>query len=131
MTMRGTTSRLRAGAAIIALLLPSAAHAQATGAISGACTDKSGAALPGVSVAVTNIATGQARTVTSRPDGLYSVPLLQPGTYKVTASLQGFASLTRDGAVTNTRSSHPGCAAPCGAAYRLTTSPAAPAPRAT
>jgi len=59
--------------------------------------DNSGAILPGVSVTVTNTSTGQVRTVTSGTDGFYTVPLLQPGTYKVVGSLSGFSTYTRDG----------------------------------
>lgn len=79
------------------LLAGSPAHAQATGALSGVVSDNSGALLPGATVTVVNAGTGQTRTATSGGDGFYTVPLLQPGTYKVTAGLQGFSALTRDG----------------------------------
>jgi outer membrane receptor protein involved in Fe transport len=78
-------------------VLPLPALAQATGAISGVVSDASGAALPGATVTVVNNATGQTRTATAGADGFYTIPLLQPGTYKVTAALQGFSTLNRDG----------------------------------
>ena len=93
-----TSTRSRAiAAAALALLLPALARAQATGGITGVVTDNSGAVLPGVTVTATNNATGQSRTATSGSDGFYNLPLLQPGSYKVAATLQGFATLTRDG----------------------------------
>jgi len=98
MTMKNAScAGLFALVAGVLSLLPAPVHAQATGAISGVVTDNSGALLPGVTVSVVNTATGQTRIATSGSDGFYTVPLLQPGTYKVTASLQGFSTLTRDG----------------------------------
>src|SRR5262245_8571650 len=90
----------RAGLVAFALalaLLPSLGWAQATGAVSGTVTDDSGAVLPGATVTVVNSGTGQTRTAATGGDGFYTVPLLQPGTYRVTVSLQGFSTLIRDG----------------------------------
>jgi hypothetical protein len=83
--------------ATLLALVPLPALAQATGAISGVVSDASGAALPGASVTVVNSGTGQTRTATAGTEGFYTVPLLQPGTYRVTASLQGFSAMIRDG----------------------------------
>jgi outer membrane receptor protein involved in Fe transport len=80
-----------------ALCAPSAAEAQATGAISGVVADDSGAVLPGATVEATNQATAQVRTATTGSDGFYTLPLLPPGLYKVAATLTGFAPLTREG----------------------------------
>jgi hypothetical protein len=58
-----TCARILIAAIIVAnLLMPSSAHAQATGQINGAVTDSSGALLPGVTVEATNTATGAVRT---------------------------------------------------------------------
>src|SRR5579872_4289319 len=77
--------------ALLAILMPFAAFAQsATGTISGNATDASGSALPGVTVTVTNAATGASRTVASNGTGHYEIPLLPPGVYRVTAELSGF-----------------------------------------
>src|SRR5437016_2187217 len=46
--------------------------------------------LPGVSLTVTSIATNQTRTVVSAEDGVYRVPLLDPGSYRVRFSAPGF-----------------------------------------
>ena len=77
---------------VVCLLTPIAAFAQlTTGSINGTITDDSGAALPGVTVTAKNVATGVARTAVTESDGSYAIPLLQPGTYDVTAELDGFA----------------------------------------
>ncbi len=71
--------------------------AQATGNISGIVTDESGATLPGVTIEVTNVGTNQTRTVVTREDGFFSVPLLQPGRYALKGTLSGFKTFVRDG----------------------------------
>ncbi len=78
------------------LATPAAALAQATGQINGIVTDTSGAVLPGVTVEATNTATGAVRTATTGADGLYTIPLLQPGHYAVKASLSGFRAAVRE-----------------------------------
>jgi hypothetical protein len=79
------------------LALPSAARAQATGTIAGSVTDPSGAGVPGVTIEATNQATNQTRTTLSGEAGLYTIPLLPPGRYRIKASLTGFNGLTREG----------------------------------
>ncbi len=81
---------------MLALLLaaPVAVWAQATGQITGSVTDTSGAVLPGVTVEATNTATGAVRSAVSGDDGLYTLPLLQPGVYNVKATLAGFRVAT-------------------------------------
>ena len=63
------------------------------GGINGRVTDSTGAVLPGVTVTVTNDATGIARTTTTSTAGDFSVPDLQLGTYTIEAALQGFQTL--------------------------------------
>jgi hypothetical protein len=75
------------------------AFAQATGALTGALTDSSGSALPGVTVEAVNEATGQTRTAVTAGDGFYNLPLLTPGHYQVKAALEGFKSALREGVV--------------------------------
>src|SRR5437867_1818536 len=97
MTNRWRTATVMA--VVMAALLPRAAHAQATGAIAGLIADEAGAVLPGVTVEVTSTATGVTRTAVTGPDGYYSVPHLQPGTYDVKGSLTGFKPVVRPAAV--------------------------------
>ncbi|MGH9847219.1 MAG: carboxypeptidase-like regulatory domain-containing protein, partial [Blastocatellia bacterium] len=79
-------------ALILWLTLAGAGLAQtaSTGALSGTVTDPTGAVVPGVQIKVTSEATGETRTVTSRSDGSYVVPLLSPGSYRVEAEGKGF-----------------------------------------
>lgn len=70
---------------------------QGTAQISGRVTDEQGAVLPGVSLTITNEATGVSREVTSSAEGAYSASQLVPGTYRVLAKLAGFRNVDRSG----------------------------------
>ena len=84
--------------AIVTLTGALLAQSQATtGVIEGTVVDPSGAALPGATVAVKNTATNFEKTITTEADGRFRALLLPLGPYQVTASLQGFATLIRDG----------------------------------
>lgn len=87
---------------VLALLLaPHAASAQsASGAILGAVVDQSGAVLPGVTVTVTNTATGLVQSAVTNDEGLFRAELLPVGTYEVAAELSGFAARRQSVAVT-------------------------------
>jgi outer membrane receptor protein involved in Fe transport len=70
--------------------------AQVTGSISGTVRDTSDAVLPGVAITVRGPALQrESVSTTTGTDGVYRVPLLPPGTYDVTAELEGFAPQTR------------------------------------
>ncbi len=60
------------------------------GRISGTVTDPSKASVPGVTVTITNEATGVARTATTDDSGFYVVTNLPVGSYRVLAELKGF-----------------------------------------
>jgi hypothetical protein len=60
-------------------LAPSPMFAQAVGTITGVVTDESAAGVPGVTIDVTNSATGQVRTAVTAADGYYAVRQLPPG----------------------------------------------------
>ncbi|MCH7666319.1 MAG: TonB-dependent receptor [Acidobacteria bacterium] len=83
--------------AVALLLLPTEAWSQASGQLAGTVTDESGSVLPGVTVTVTNPGTNQSRVLTTGDDGYFAAPLLPPGDYNVTATLDGFNTLTREG----------------------------------
>ena len=73
-------------------LLFAVAHAQSsTATLSGTVEDANGAVVPGVEITVMNPATALERQVTTNDSGYYTVPLLQPGKYIVTARRDGFA----------------------------------------
>lgn len=73
------------------------ASAQRYTSLSGSISDPSEAAVPGAQVSVVDQNTGFRRTTESRPDGGYTVALLQPGVYKVTVRKEGFRTLIRFG----------------------------------
>ena len=53
-------------------------------------TDSTGAAIPGATITVTDLATNRAVSVQSQPDGSYVVGALPIGNYKVDAIKQAF-----------------------------------------
>ena len=63
--------------------------------ISGTLKDQSGAILPGATITAKNLATGLARTVVTDATGEYRVPALPPGTYALSAEMQGFTTERR------------------------------------
>lgn len=71
--------------------------AQTEGVITGTVMDPSAAVLPGVSMQVKNLETGLTREATTDEYGRYRFLLLPLGNYTITASLPGFATLTRSG----------------------------------
>ena len=75
------------------VLLPMVAHAQEA-TLSGTVSDESGAALPGVIVRAVNEATGNNFETVSDGTGAYRLAV-RVGTYRVTAELTGFATITR------------------------------------
>ena len=81
--------------ALIALFLCFAlAHAQTPlGTVTGLATDPTGAAIPGASVTLTSQQTGVKRTAATNDSGVYSLPNLPPGSYKLSAEAKGFRSL--------------------------------------
>ena len=61
------------------------AQSAVTGALNGTVSDGTGAVVPGAKVLVTDASTEAKRTVVSNAEGRYTVGLLKPGMYKVTA----------------------------------------------
>ena len=72
------------------------------GQIEGVVSDSNGAAIPSATVKVTNIETGAERTVATDSDGVYRVPLLPLGTYRVTVEAANFKRLVREGVTLTT-----------------------------
>ena len=69
----------------------------ATGEITGVVTDSAGSAVPGATVAVTDIGTSRRRVVVSSRDGVYTAPSLAPGEYRVDVELAGFKPVRHAG----------------------------------
>ncbi|HWC64546.1 MAG TPA: TonB-dependent receptor, partial [Thermoanaerobaculia bacterium] len=75
------------------------AFAQTTGSVSGRVADENGGALPGVTVEARGAALQGRQQATTDASGAYKLPVLPPGNYDVTATLGGFAAVTRKDAV--------------------------------
>lgn len=87
---------------VLMLVLSGAARSFAqsqsvNGTIEGTISDESGAALPGVSVTVSNLDTGDTRVVVTNEGGVYRAPLLPLGRYRVAVELQGFKKFEQQG----------------------------------
>lgn len=86
-----------------ALPVVSNAQSQAiNGQIEGIVTDANGAAIPSATVKVTNNETGAERTVVTDSSGVYRVPLLPLGTYRVSVEAANFKRLVREGVTLTT-----------------------------
>src|SRR5947207_1756983 len=82
--------------ALWSLVVPAAASAQAS--IAGTAKDPSGGVLPGVTVEASSPALiEKTRTVVTDGTGQYRIVDLRPGSYTVTFTLPGFATIKREG----------------------------------
>ena len=70
-----------------------------TAQITGRVTDTSEALVPGVTVTVTNVATGVAKKAATNEQGYYTLPLLPPGRYQMLVQHGGFKPISREGIV--------------------------------
>ncbi|MGH9607501.1 MAG: TonB-dependent receptor domain-containing protein [Terracidiphilus sp.] len=102
-----TFNRIRHGIFSLAIFALAASlgtfllHAQSTtqGAITGTVVDPSGAAVPGATVTIRDLATNFTETRTSDSSGFFNAPLLEPGTYSVSVSASGFAAYRADSVI--------------------------------
>jgi len=86
--------------AVAVLSLASYVSAQtATGTIDGRVTDASGAAVPGASVTVENVATNVKQTSPTNAEGRFYQRYLLPGTYRVTIEKTGFERYVQSGVI--------------------------------
>lgn len=83
---------------LVLLARPPAAGAQSpTGGIAGTIADQTEAALPGATVVIKRVETGTTRTLVADDRGRYRAPALDPGSYEVSAELEGFQTSVRRG----------------------------------
>ena len=85
---KGIVSSLIAAAAVL-LLLPLLAAAQDTGYISGTVLDKSGAAINGADVVLTNVGGTLVRNTSTNDVGAYVISALPGDTYNLSVSMKG------------------------------------------
>ena len=91
-----TSRRVGWLAVAFVLLCTTAAIGQgATSSISGTVVDSAGGAIPGVAVVITNDAGTTFEAVTNS-EGMFSVPAVPAGAYKVTVTLAGFKTAVLD-----------------------------------
>ncbi len=99
LTMTCPARALLAGVVVVAFM--STSHPLAaqvgSGGISGVVRDEAGAVVPGVAVAVTAVTTGVTREVVSSQEGLFAVPSLAPGEYRIDVTGAGFRPIRREG----------------------------------
>src|SRR5262245_60231123 len=90
-----TTSVFRA--VLMSVCLVAGLSAQETRAsLRGTVTDTSGSVVPAANITLTNSATGVALTATTNEAGLYRFLFLNPGKYKLVATITGFKTFERD-----------------------------------
>jgi hypothetical protein len=83
--------------AMLVLLLPCLCMAQEFRAtITGIVTDQSGAAVPNATVIARSVDTNDEHRTSSSGQGNYTLPLLRPGVYVLTAEAPGFKKFNRE-----------------------------------
>src|SRR5690242_12913903 len=80
------------------LLASLAGYSQSTfGTITGTVTDPSGAVVPNATVIVTSEAEGTAREITTGSTGVFAVPNLKVGAYRLQVNATGFSGYNATG----------------------------------
>jgi len=80
---------------IVFMTIPAKAQQSTNAQLTGLVLDSSGASVPQASVKATNTATNVEYSTTSNDVGVYVLPPLVPGPYKVAASKEGFKTLVQ------------------------------------
>ncbi len=88
--------------AVLALSTASSNAQQLTGTISGTAYDQSGAVVPQANVVLKNEASGDVRTSVTGTDGHFAITAVQPGSYSIIVSAQGFSSWQENGIAMST-----------------------------
>src|SRR5437016_874901 len=90
---------LKLTAAVVGVLLAASSTAFAqTSAIAGVVKDSTGAVMPGVTIEASSpVLIEKVRSATTDERGQYKIVDLRPGTYTVSFTLPGFATVKREG----------------------------------
>ncbi|HEU0119638.1 MAG TPA: TonB-dependent receptor [Bryobacteraceae bacterium] len=84
------------GSLLIVLFAGSLSAQTNAGALTGTITDQQTAAMSGVRVTATNLANNVQQSSTTSNAGIYSLPGLEPGSYRLVAEISGFNKLIRE-----------------------------------
>ncbi len=83
--------------AVACLASLSMCRADELAAVTGLVTDPNGRSVPGVNILITNLATNVTSRTATNDQGIYRVPSLQPGIYRMTIDKDGFKSIVKSG----------------------------------
>jgi len=92
-------SRVALSMVAAALLAPMCLAQQLTGTITGIVYDSVGAVVPNATVVLKNEASGDVRPTVTEGDGHFTITAVQPATYTLTISAQGFTTWQEPGIV--------------------------------
>jgi outer membrane receptor protein involved in Fe transport len=70
-----------------------------TAQVTGRISDQTGAVVPGAKITVIHIGTGLSRETVTNNEGYFTIPLLNPGEYRVTVKKDGFIPLIQSGVI--------------------------------
>jgi hypothetical protein len=85
------------GTAVISILSICASAQEFRGTITGRVTDAQSASVPNAKILVTLLATGGKSQTATGTEGLYTIPFLAPGTYRMEVEAPGFKRYIREG----------------------------------
>jgi len=85
-------------ATLNSLMLPAFAQTQ-TATVSGRITDGQGQVVPDVEIQLVNVDTNTAATTKTNPEGLYVIPNVYPGAYRILVVKDGFKEIVKTGLV--------------------------------
>lgn len=100
-SLSGTIALLAVFAFTLFCLARSTSAQTVTSNLSGSVTDASGSVIPGAKVVLTDQATKVSRTTTTNRDGSFNFIAINPSTYTLTVSSNGFATWEEKGIVLN------------------------------
>ncbi|MDT5062588.1 MAG: hypothetical protein QOH63_3047 [Acidobacteriota bacterium] len=111
MTTNRRITRILSGVGALVLLLavfalPTFAQTN-KGTITGTVTDQNGGTVAGATVTVINVETNAEKSTTTSDDGNYEVPLLEPGSYRVTVSAPNFKKTIQENVTLQTAARQP------------------------
>jgi hypothetical protein len=90
------TSRALRLCGLMALIVSCIYSQEFRATITGRITDPSGAGIANANVAAKNVQTNEQATAVTGADGDYTIPLLKPGSYSISADATGFKRSVRD-----------------------------------